>query len=246
MKISRRQTLVFHYILDNLIPPALRDAGWFMRPMFFFLFGSKASIFAEWKDRAPGLSDAGFAQAYRDVEDVLIERTTSLNEACLDRIRRSVVGTSLLEVGCGNGYLSNILSEHSKVTAVDIIISPQTPISYPQVKFQEANMEKLSFPDHSFDTVVCTHTLEHVKDLSAAMRELRRVTGKRLILVTPKQRAYKYTFDLHLNFFPYPHSLVHAVGKSIGTSSCQVAGGDLFYLESYLETKDGNPDRTTE
>lgn len=235
MKISRRQTLVFHYILDNLVPPVVRDADWFMRPMFRFLFGKKAVIFAEWKERAPSLSDEEFAQTYRQVEDVLIERVTSLNEACLDRIRKSISGTSLLEVGCGNGYLSNLLSEHSKVTAVDIIVSPETRLAYPQVTFQEANMERLPFPDHSFDTVVSTHTLEHVRDLPAAMRELRRVSRQRLILVTPKQRAYKYTFDLHLNFFPYPHSLTQAVGKSTGACACQVVGGDLFYMETHPE-----------
>lgn len=171
---------MIHYFLDNLIPPALRDAYWFMQPMFRILFGSKASIFAEWKDKDPAMSNEEFAQAYRDVEDVLIERTTSLNEACQDQILKSIVGKNLLDVGCGNGYLSNLLSDHSEVTAVDIIISKTTRSMYPQVNFQEANMEKLPFPDHSFDTVVSTHTLEHVKSLSAAMHELRRVTRKRL------------------------------------------------------------------
>ena len=116
-----------------------------------------------------------------------------------------------------------------------IVINQGTREAYPHINFQEANMERLPFADESFDTVVSTHTLEHVKNLPAAMHELRRVTRTRLILVTPKQRPYKYTFDLHLNFFPYPHSLVQAVGHSIGQSSCRVAGGDLFYMESRQE-----------
>jgi ubiquinone/menaquinone biosynthesis C-methylase UbiE len=169
------------------------------------------------------MSDEEFAQVYRDVEDVLMERNTSLNDACLDQIQKSVVGTNLLEGGCGHGYLSNLLSGLAEVYAVDIIISPDTRRAYPQVKFQEANMEKLPFPDHSFDAVVSTHTLEQVKNLPAAMQEQRRVTRRRLILVTPKQCPYKYSFDLHLNFFPYPHSLVQVVGQSIGPCSCHVA-----------------------
>lgn len=235
MKISRRKTLVIHSILDNLLPPVLRDADWLMRPILRLVFGKKASIFIEWKEKAPSMDEVEFARAYREVEDVLIKRTTSLNEACLDLIMENVVGKNLLEVGCGNGFLSNLLSKRSETTAVDIIINPGTRETYPQVHFQEANMEKLPFPDQSFDTVVSTHTLEHVKNLTAAMRELRRVTRTRLILVTPRQRPYKYTFDLHLNFFPYPHSLLQAVGQSIGTSSCKDAGGDLFYLESRRE-----------
>jgi ubiquinone/menaquinone biosynthesis C-methylase UbiE len=235
MKISRRQTLIFHYILDNLFPPALRDADWLMRPIFRVLFGKKASIFIEWKEKAPSMEDDEFARVYREVEDVLVQRTTSLNDACLDQIMKNVVGKNLLEVGCGNGFLSNLLSEASETTAVDIIINQGTREAYPHINFQEANMERLPFADESFDTVVSTHTLEHVKNLPAAMHELRRVTRTRLILVTPKQRPYKYTFDLHLNFFPYPHSLVQAVGHSIGQSSCRVAGGDLFYMESRQE-----------
>jgi ubiquinone/menaquinone biosynthesis C-methylase UbiE len=232
MKLSRRQALVIHYFLDQLIPPVLRDADWFMLPMFHLLFGKKASIFAEWKDRAPAMSDAAFAQAYREVEDVLIERTTSLNKACLLQIRQAVTGSNLLEVGCGNGYLSSQLTDLANVTGLDIIIHPETHAAHPNVIFKEGNMQALPFPDATFDTVVSTHTLEHVKDLPAAMRELRRVTRQRLILVTPRQRPYKYTFDLHLNFFPYPHSLVQAVGRSMGPSSCQVVGGDLFYIET--------------
>jgi SAM-dependent methyltransferase len=235
MKHSRRQTLMIHFVLDQLIPPVLRDAEWFMRLMFGFLFGKKAPIFAGWKDNAPGMSDAAFAQAYRDVEDILIERTTSLNKACLGQIRQAMTGTNLLEVGCGNGYLSGQLSDLAKVTGLDIIIHPETRTIYPQVDFKEGNMQALPFPDGSFDTVVSTHTLEHVKDLPAAVGELRRVARRRLILVTPKQRPYKYTFDLHLNFFPYPHSLVQAVGRSIGPLSCRVVGGDLFYMETYPE-----------
>jgi SAM-dependent methyltransferase len=242
MKLSRRQTLVIHTLLDQLIPPVLRDASWFMRPMFNVLFGSKASIFADWKDKAPGMSDSDYAQAYRDVEDVLIERFTSLTEGCLEQIRQSVIGATLLDVGCGNGYLSGVLSDLAMVTGLDIIIDPETRVTHPNVTFKEGRMEALPYEGESFDTVVSTHTLEHVKDLTLAMHELRRVTRKRLILVTPKQRPYKYTFDLHLNFFPYPHSLVQAVGRSIGPSFCRVVDGDLFYMETRMgKTKPRTP-----
>lgn len=235
MKLSRRQALFIHTILDQWVPPAIRDANWFMMPMFHFLFGRKAAIFSQFKDLAPSMGKAQFIQTYRDVEDVLIDRLTSLNEKCIQGIQASIQGETVLEVGCGNGYLANILSSSAQVTGVDIIITPETRAAYPQVRFEEGDMEKIPFPDKSYDTVVSTHTLEHVQDLPAAMRELRRVARRRLILVTPRQRPYRYTFDLHLNFFPYPHSLLQAVGQAAGRSECKVVGGDLFLTETYMD-----------
>jgi ubiquinone/menaquinone biosynthesis C-methylase UbiE len=80
--------------------------------------------------------------------------------------------------------------------------------NHPAVNFLQENIERLSFADNEFDTVISSHTLEHVQDAQAAIQELRRVTKSRLIVVLPKQRPYRYTFDLHLRFFPYSHTVV--------------------------------------
>jgi Methyltransferase domain len=102
---------------------------------------------------------------------------------------------------------------------------------YPRVTFKNADIEKLPFKDNEFDTIVSTHTLEHVQDIFQAISELRRVAKKRIILVVPKQRPYKSTFDLHIHFFPYPHSLQAIMGNK-NKSICKEVGGDLFYLET--------------
>jgi ubiquinone/menaquinone biosynthesis C-methylase UbiE len=97
------------------------------------------------------------------------------------------------------------------------------------VSLEYANVEKLPFGDKSFDTVICAHTLEHVQNIYQAICELRRVTSKRLIIVVPKQRPYKYTFDLHLHFFPYKSDFLTLMGKK--ESICRIVGGDIFYVE---------------
>lgn len=80
-----------------------------------------------------------------------------------------------------------------------------------------------------------THTLEHVRDLVSAIRELRRV-AKRMILIVPRQRPYKYTFDLHLNFFPYPESLYFSLGKADNAETFyKDVDGDMFYMENYRD-----------
>jgi ubiquinone/menaquinone biosynthesis C-methylase UbiE len=118
------------------------------------------------------------------------------------------------------------------VTATDIIISDEARSRAPSATFLEANVEALPFPDRQFDTVVCTHTLEHVRDLAKSLSELRRLAKKKLVIVVPKQRPYRYTFDLHLHFFPYRSSLLGAFGKSLGTVSLREVGGDWLYTET--------------
>jgi ubiquinone/menaquinone biosynthesis C-methylase UbiE len=119
------------------------------------------------------------------------------------------------------------------VTAADIVLDPQFVADYPHIRCQEAAVERLPFPDRAFDTVVCAHTLEHVQELEAAIRELRRVTARRLIIVVPRQRPYQYTFDLHLHFFPYRSSLLMALKPGKGNYHCENLQGDWFYFEDH-------------
>ena len=71
-------------------------------------------------------------------------------------------------------------------------------------------MENIPFPDNAFDVVVCTHVLEHVRDLNKAMQELLRVAEKRLLIVLPRQREYRFVADLHIRYFPYAYNVQKA------------------------------------
>jgi ubiquinone/menaquinone biosynthesis C-methylase UbiE len=230
MNISRRCALAIHYVLDMWVPPAIRDTKWFMYIPFKLLFRDKADIFFTFKERAFRMSEEEFAQTYRDVEPVLIKRETALNSTCLRAVLRDTIGNKVLDVGCGTGYLAGLLSQRHTVTACDIAIGSSLPRKYPSVTFVRGNAERLPFANNAFDTVVCTHTLEHVRDLPRALTELRRVARKRLIVVVPKQRPYKYTFDLHLHFFPAAHAL-HAAFGVRPRQLLQSLGGDWFYTE---------------
>src|SRR3546814_1129402 len=78
-----------------------------------------------------------------------------------------------------------------KLTGVDFIIDSETRKRAEGISFHEANIERLPFPDKSFDTVICTHVLEHILDFRGALAELRRVAAKRLIIVVPQEREYR-------------------------------------------------------
>lgn len=231
MKLKRDTALKIHYVLDQWVPPILRDCRWFMAPPMWLVFRHRARVHLDFKEQAYRMTEEEFRATYRQVSDMTIDRETDLNDMSVRRLLEEVRGPKVLEVGCGRGYLARRLAERGHdVTVCDIVIQDAIRHMTPPVKYHEANMEALPFQDGEFDTVISTHTLEHVRNLSAAVAELRRV-GKRLLIVVPRQRPYKYTFDLHLNFFPYPHSLLTALGKTPADASCEDVGGDLLYIE---------------
>jgi len=114
-----------------------------------------------------------------------------------------------------------------------MVIRPDLRDRFPAVEFREENLGGLSFPDRSFDTVVCTHTLEHVLDLPRAVAELRRVARDRVIIVVPRQRPYRFTFDLHVRFFPLRCSVLDCFPAVPGLVSRRLEnlGGDWYYQE---------------
>lgn len=59
------------------------------------------------------------------------------------------------------------------------------------------DVTRLPFRSRAFDTIICTHVLEHVPDDRAAMRELRRVLASNgtAVLQVPFDRARGVTFE---------------------------------------------------
>jgi ubiquinone/menaquinone biosynthesis C-methylase UbiE len=237
MKLNRDITTKIHYIFDHILPPILRDSKIFMFLVFCAVYGRKNAVFfLNFKKNAPFFSEREFEYFYsNNINSKLINnRDTDLNKACLKEIVENIKGSSVLEVGCGKCFLSNELEKRGySVCSVDLHISNITKNKYPNLKFKNENIERLSFSNKVFDTVICTHTLEHVLNISQAILELKRVTKKRLIIVVPKQRSYKYTFDLHLHFFPYLYSFLQIMKPKQNRYICKIISGDIFYTEDF-------------
>lgn len=194
------------------------------------MFKDKARIYEDFKPQGFRMSRREFSKAYEDTADVAdFQGETDLNQKCTEAILKNVRGQTVLEVGAGRGYLSNLLSEKHTVTASDIVIPKELKKRYPKINWRPANIEKLPFKDNSFDTVITTHTLEHVQDLQSAISEVRRVAKQRLIVVVPRQRPALYTFSLHLHFFPYEWSLPAAFGYRQNSTITNL--GDWLYIE---------------
>ena len=201
--LSRKVTNFIRFILDELLPPVLRDNKYFMYPMFWIWFKGKNVLrFMEFKSIFHKLSDEEFTKYYGDYE-YIAHRDTDLSSKSIDYIISNLgenKNRKIVDVGCGCGFVLKKISDagYKNILGVDIVPG----LKYDTIKINEGNIEQLPFPDNYFDVVICSHTLEHVLDLPKAISELKRVGKEKLIITVPRQRYYRYTFDLHIHFFP--------------------------------------------
>lgn len=238
MNISRNLTNTIRFILDECIPPIIRDQKWFVWLPFKLLFKEKVDTFIKFKTDFPHLSQKEIYEVYLMTGDVHMSRETDINKECLMRIENDICGKNVLDVGCGSGHLVGILEKDYKVTGLDFIKSENYKPPYVKSEHVVSNIDTLPFKDKSFDTVICAHTLEHVSNINQSILELRRVCRKRLIIIVPRQRPYRYSFDLHVHFFPYKHTFLNLI-KNIGDkplkASIEEIKGDIYYIESFDE-----------
>lgn len=231
MLIDRNITGKLHWIFDNLLPPILSDNRWFMGVLAGILYGDKKDLILDFRKKAPFLTNDEFREYYRIFEGKPIKKPTDLNDLSLNKILSSITGTSVLDVGCGRGFLTEQIIKKKPsldIAGVDVYLIEKLKQSK-NPHYVEGFVEKLPFKDHQFDTVICTHVLEHVQNVDQAICELRRVTKKRLIIIVPRQREYMYSLDLHINFFPYPYSLQKVMNNK--GSELIILDNDLYYQE---------------
>lgn len=213
--MKREITNRIRFVLDELIPPILRDSRWFMWPFFVAAYGRfLVAEIMDFKARAYQMTDDEYSEFYSSLGNSMSRRrVTDLNGASVDliinatRSRRPNLKT-LLDVGSGNGYLLKKLSEEVAFDRIVGVDAAPMQNSGGRFEFFRGVLPRLPFGDKEFDLVTCTHVIEHVLDVEASVRELIRVARKTISIVVPRQRYYYYTLDEHLNFFPLIEPLV--------------------------------------
>lgn len=229
--MRRETTNAIRYVLEELIPPVIRDSR-AMRWLFRLHWGRLIDDLESFRERIPFVT----AEEYKDVYErhPRVQDETDNSTACIERLAAMLVGKTVLDVGCGTGFLVQNLSQMKPGhdwTGVDFIVEEGTRYRPAHIKFQQAHIEALPFADRTFDTVICTHVLEHILDLRRAIAELRRVTAQRLILIVPREREYRFTFNPHLHFFPYKHSFLRHLVPVPAHHEIEDIGRDIFYFE---------------
>lgn len=232
--MNRETTNRIRFVIEDVLPPILRDSALF-RQAASLVWGKHITKLARFRERAPFLTAGEYEDLYR--EHPRVHAGTDNSQACIDRIVASIVGESVCDVGCGTGaLLSHVKAGNpglKRLTGVDFVVEDAAGID--GVEYVAAMIESLPFSDGEFDTVVCTHVIEHVLEYRQAIAELRRIARRRLIIVVPREREYRYSFNPHFNFFPYTHSFLRAAHPVPAHHLCVDIGRDIFYMEDRSE-----------
>ena len=149
---------------------------------------------------------------------------------------------SILDVGCGSGYLISFLDQltcKTQIVGIDVEPPELDELIYKKnnnIKFLKGKVDNLlkNFEENSFETVFCTHFLEHIENPEYVIRELRRICSKTLILICPIEKPYQWGFNYHVNFYINTDSFVKTVLKDNNLNSefkSHERIGDTMYVE---------------
>lgn len=114
----------------------------------------------------------------------------------LEALLRKAPARRLLEVGCGEGFVSGWLKARinaEQVCGADLSapMLGDARRQYPGVLFAVANAYSLPFADGSFDLVLCLEMLEHLDRPQDALREVRRVSKRLFIASVPNEPTWR-------------------------------------------------------
>ena len=230
--MRREQSNQIRFILEELLPPILRDTALF-KFAASLAWGKHISTLAEFRKSAPFLT-AGTIQRTLSHASARSRghrqfRAPAWSASPPTRSARASATSAAAPARC-SAMCASIRARNSARWSASTSSRP-TSRSAHGIEFVSGWVEDLPFADKSFDTVVCTHVIEHILDYRDAIAELRRIARRRLIIVVPREREGIYTFNPHFNFFPYSHSFLRAMIPVPASHVCEDIGRDIYYRE---------------
>lgn len=120
----------------------------------------------------------------------------------------SIPYESVLDIGCGDGGLFNIVKKDARYTGIDI--SPTQLQAFRELvaggekkpALIEADVEKIPEKDNKFDVAIACDVLEHVLNPVAVMNEIKRLVKKNgyIIIGIPNENLLELVRLLALRF----------------------------------------------
>lgn len=122
----------------------------------------------------------------------------------LDHFIKKIKPISILDVGCGEGYLTKFLDSNNdlKIIGIDVgedVIKRAKEMN-PGLKFEKGSIYNLKYKDESFDCVIANEVLEHIEDPDKGLEEIKRASKKYVIISVPNEPFFRLANILRLRY----------------------------------------------
>ena len=151
------------------------------------------------------------APVYDDTNTILYSKYGKISCENIFEFLKDKKYTKLLDIGCGTGYLIDMLAKvhEAEYTGVDLspeMIKQANNKKIKNAKFIEGRSDEIPFDDNTFDIITCSQSFHHYPDTDKAMQEARRVLkpGGLYILSDTGVGPFKM-FGVKVDDFIYRH-----------------------------------------
>ena len=128
----------------------------------------------------------------------VVRRLMAGFERTLDELFAQAAPSSVLDVGCGEGVLTEQWADRiapGRIVGIDLE-DPKLAAEWagrrrPNLTFQTMEVERLEFGDNEFELVAATEVLEHVADAEQALAEMARVAARHLLVSVPHEPLWR-------------------------------------------------------
>jgi 2-polyprenyl-3-methyl-5-hydroxy-6-metoxy-1,4-benzoquinol methylase len=129
----------------------------------------------------------------------VVRRLMGAFEGTLDELFTQADPQSLLDVGCGEGVLTQQwaqrLGERRRVVGIDLddpaLHAEWVKRTAPNLEYRVMKAENLPFADGEFDAAAAIEVLEHVPDAEHTVAEMARVAKRWLLVSVPREPLWR-------------------------------------------------------
>jgi 2-polyprenyl-3-methyl-5-hydroxy-6-metoxy-1,4-benzoquinol methylase len=131
----------------------------------------------------------------------VVRRLMAGFERTLDELFTIAAPATILDVGCGEGVLTEQWADRrapappTRIVGIDLsdpkLAAEWAGRARPNLDFAAMEVERLEFADGEFELVAATEVLEHVADPERALAEMARVASRHLLVSVPHEPLWR-------------------------------------------------------
>lgn len=120
------------------------------------------------------------APVYDETNTILYSKNGKISCENIFEFLKDKEYKKLLDIGCGTGYLIDMLAKNYDADFTGLDLSPEmikqaNNKNIKNAKFVEGKSDKMPFEDDTFNIVTCSQSFHHYPNTDKAMQEARRV-----------------------------------------------------------------------